>query len=314
MKTTHTQPDSAQPQNQQSSSPHDPNVETDGSPPPHEEHLSQLSEQLIGYLEDMEPTVTTEEAEESLRNLLTHRWDELELDGLGLDLLRQEILEDQPNRSGQMQVEYTPPIRSARSRRRLVSGILTVAAAAILFAYGPNLIESNIGEQEPQFPTVNQQANSSKYRHITPLAQREGKVLTPDSQSPRITLSKLVVGQMSDHNSSHVTYHLTLSNLKDTNTHGVKEIAVDLWRKQVNSQQQTGLKTQLKRASKKGEVKVISEQGQAVHVRHYQVPDSNLVIAEYLIKDQHFQWSAPIQGDNQVLMTLVQQHLKEVAQ
>ena len=212
-----------------------------------------------------------------------------------------------------MQLEYNPPSRS-RSKRRLISGLCTVAAAAILFAYGPNLIESNIGEREAQFPTVSQDVKTQSHGTThTPLAHQEGQKLTTSSQSLQITLTQMTLGQVGDHNSSHITYQLALSS-----STGNKKVNVDLWRKQLNSQQQKGFKTQLTRASKLDEVTSLSESGAPVQVRHYWVPNSDLSVAEYLVKDQHYQWSRQVKdserGQDQVLMSLVKTHLKELTQ
>jgi hypothetical protein len=300
MKTEHTQT----PLNESSS-------ET-SSPPQAQNTSSVFSEQFVTCFEGIEPTITSEDAESSLRHLLEHRWDEFNLDDLGLDELREEILHDPSSRSGSMQLEYHPPSRS-RPKIRLISGLCTVAAAAILFAYGPNLIESNIGEREAQFPTVSQDVKIQSHQTThTPLAHQEGQKLTTSSQSPQITLTQLTPGQVGDHDSSHITYQLALSS-----STGNEKVNVDLWRKQLNSQQQKGFKAQLTRASKLDEVTSLSESGTPVQVRHYWVtPD--LSIAEYLVKDQHYQWSRQVKdserGQDQVLMSLVKTHLKELAQ
>ena len=269
-----------------------------------------LKKQIVTCLENMEITITSEEAEASLSHLLEHRWHELNLDELGLNELREDVLNHQTPTPESMQIEYHPTARHQRSKRRLISGLCTVAAAAILFAYGPNLIESNIGKREAQFPAVSQDVASQIAISHAPLSSQEGQKLSLSTQATQLTLSQITMKQVGDKTSSHLTY-----TLLSTSPSGDREIHVDLWRKKVTSQQQIGFKTQLARSSASGEVKVVLDSGRPIQVRSYQVPNSDLNIVEYLVKDQHYQWSAQLQDqDHQTLMTLVRSHFKELAQ
>ena len=263
-----------------------------------------FSQQLVKSLDEIEPAATLEDAEESLRHLLEHRWDDLELAHLDLDDLRDELLTPQRS-SGSMRVEYEPVKRLQRSKRRLISGVCTVAAAAILFAYGPNLIESDVAEREAPFPLLSQEQRPSASNVHAPLASQEGKALTV---SPKLILDQIDVGQLGDQASAHMTYHLSLANLgRDT------QIQVDLWRKRLNSKQQVGWRAQLKRASNLGEVHVHSDSGSPIHVRSYQLPNSELSIAEYLVGDQHYQWSGQLNDmEREALMAVVKLHLQEL--
>lgn len=264
--------------------------------------LSTFNDHLVVSFENLEPQVSSGEAEASLHHLLAERWEELELDQLGLEDLRRETLasndhqdqgQQRTSAKSALQIEYHP--REPRSKRRVISALFSVAAAAILFAYGPNLIEVNLGEQVSKFPQADQVTSHVSLQSDAPLSQYQGVVITPRQVrglTQPLEVKEVKSFSTSDSTSSHFAYRVKA---------GAREVNVDLWSWRLNHEQRAKAREALMRSPRlesisgsQGEIKILRKQ-----------PQSSLQLIEYFSGEQRYQLSAPLTGDDALLTDMV---------
>lgn len=286
---------------------------------------------LVQGVEDMQSTITTADAEASLRNLLESRWDELGLDDLELDDLRDVVVEgvkedqegevkessqcgdDEERRSTiQLLDESEPPVKR-RIKRRVVSLACTVAAAAFLFAYGPAFIETNVTESEPAFPVAQSSESAQEAREQTPTHQAgELPRWTPlmNHIGATVSIQGLVDGEQLSltscvsaspettamHTSSQLRYTLSLS------TSPAQTIHVDLSSRNLTSAQRTQLQQRQRGA--------VSDTPQAdaemTSLKRSQA--GNLQLIEYVYQGRHYQWSTSLSAPKGLLSSIAKLH------
>lgn len=277
-----------------------------------QQQLKMFNAHLIESFEALEPTVSRAEAEESLRHLLTERWDELGLEELGLDELRQEVL----NHEGESQLESLerpsprliiegPQPRQKRSRRRVISAVFSVAAAAILFAYGPNLIETDVSEQVARFPDASQVASTFTQPERAPLQRYQGRALSDadiKGLSGSLTLEGVKRAPTPDQLSTHFIYQVNVGG-------DLRE--VDLWIWKLNSEQQREASATIARNVEAHEAMTVGDH--EIKMLRTQ-PQASLQLIEYLNEGSRYQLSAPVGEGDALLSDMARLLLSESAQ
>ena len=273
----------------------------------------------------MQPTITVDDAEASLKDLLESRWDELGLDDLELDDLRETLVEgsevasqgpDAERRSTIQLLDHGEPLVKRRMRRRVVSLMSTVAAAAFLFAYGPAFIETNVTESEPKFPvaqspghTPGQQDHTRglgatqrapELPRWTPLIQHIGAILptssfTPDAQLSLSSCVSASSGEVTPHTSVRLRYTLSLS------TSPTQTFEVDLSSRSLTEGQRAHLN---QRRGDAGE----GAQARSAMSSLKRSKTERLQLIEYTHRDRHYQWSAALSTPAELLESLVTSH------
>jgi hypothetical protein len=203
----------------------------------------------------------------------------------------------EPGLPGELKVG---PMNKKTSRIAIAFGLLS--AAALLFAYGPALIEAPIHEDE--FPQQSSQVDSeqkqvqdqSQVSWVIPFAQYQGQALPATSLHTPLTLVSLNAKQTQDGPIS------VQFEIKDQE----KLSHVDLTLTQISPAQKTILQERLK------DTKVFSvsdKQGikKSVQVRFQAL--GNLQTAEYLLEENYIQWAYSGEEARSLLERVIEAHL-----
>jgi hypothetical protein len=237
------------------------------------------------------------DAQESFDDLLSSRWDELELEQLlstdrGSD--QDPVMDGSGVRSAQMSVEGPHKKRS----RRMRTGLLVAAAAAIFFAYGRPLIEGEV--DTPEFPSADQ-------------------VSVESHQSPRVGAAPLRSLLQREH-----SYRFELKSIHpidSTSLWWVYQVktpsseggvgSVELRSRAVSKDQADALSAQYFKSVQAGHGVSLTRAKGVVQVKTTSTPQ--LEVAEYVLDNYLYQWSARGgEGDRQSLIQeIVRAHLDE---
>ena len=202
-----------------------------------------------------------------------------------------------------LQVEG-PKGKKAKTKVGIALGL--VASAALLFAYGPALIETPIQETEFPVNAVTGVANNHLEQGIEqvdldiPFSQNEGQFLPATQQSNKLTLVSLNAKQTQDEPLS-VQYVL-----KDQQ----ELINVDLTMIRLTQSQSETLKHRFKEV---GQILSVSDKEghqRSLQVRFQQL--DTLQTAEYIIDQKHLQWAYSGENSKELLQRLIEAHLMQM--
>ena len=235
--------------------------------------FSVISESLSSYLRE---EVDHKAAEQSFETMLSERWDEFGFD---------ELSSDQVEVGQRPQLVVEGPQRS--SRRRRVSAFIVTAAAAILFAYGPSLIERDI--DQPDFPVSVTSVSSSIELPADavdvvrkPLADRQGTQL-----SQQFKLESIEQVSSAHH------WSFNVSDRQGT------LLTVELQTRKLSSLQSETLTKRL------GEVKDRRSLGSAQKVDVAFERSGQLTVAKYIHDQELYQWTSSAPQAIQLTETLI---------
>ena len=186
-----------------------------------------------------------------------------------------QIVVEQPVAQPVMKIEYTPRSK-LKLRHKAIFGL--VSAAALLFAYGPALIETDI--QESKFPEVSAVQSNTQNEHddLSFLGSLNSKVRSPltkeEAELKHIKVNRSTTGQLSVatewlYNEDTVSVHLSITPLSHQQAHQL-----------------------VQKIKGEGEILTYSGGGnlQKQAISFSQV--AQLQQLEYLTKLKHLQWSS----------------------
>jgi hypothetical protein len=262
----------------------------------------EISEKFLSVrdaLAESKIEVTELEIQESFQSFLNSHGDELGQSGQELELVDTNTSDViSAAKKPRMIVEYNPPTKLAIKHKAILG---LIGAAALLFAYGPALIETEI--QESQFPKVNKQVQTeliqkSQFRQAAPndlpfSAELNTKIRSTLTQESA-TLQKLhhvvsIDGQSSAQydwrfKKQTIPVHLTVTSL--------------------TAPQVTHLTQKLK---SKGIVLKVLKGGQQQEILINSHQSAEIQQLEYIKDRHHYQWSSQHPYAKQLLHLLAEQ-------